>query len=287
MEKHLDRFYRTYSCGEAMRQLFSRQPSSDGDITCCVYFHSLEQVEKVTRFLKTLLKKIQSAEAKDGVVPVASKKTLQKIFDTDSFLTELSPVFYSRIFTLLDSNEEKIRQLEAETKKQVASSHKKPLVDFARTKIEGKRRILFLYEYRFSDEGDAIFSSHTFFLDGASTSDIILRTLNPSLTPEEIQEFSQDLQKTLSESPAPTIEEHSQRAPARVVKVCSFCEKKLETSPKCGRCKTARYCGTECQQKHWKQHKKECRYMAFLQSVSFTLETQLPGSSSFSTPPSQ
>ena len=37
---------------------------------------------------------------------------------------------------------------------------------------------------------------------------------------------------------------------------CGFCGVPAET--KCSRCKSIRYCGRECQKKHWKTHKKTC-----------------------------
>ncbi len=43
---------------------------------------------------------------------------------------------------------------------------------------------------------------------------------------------------------------------------CGLCEKK-ETScgefMNCSRCKKVAYCGRECQKKHWKVHKRECK----------------------------
>lgn len=32
----------------------------------------------------------------------------------------------------------------------------------------------------------------------------------------------------------------------------------VPSSKRCGRCKTAKYCSSDCQQKHWKAHKEHC-----------------------------
>ena len=42
-------------------------------------------------------------------------------------------------------------------------------------------------------------------------------------------------------------------------KSCSWCGKKSDTHKKCRNCKCVWYCGKECQNKHWKEHKIECR----------------------------
>ena len=42
-------------------------------------------------------------------------------------------------------------------------------------------------------------------------------------------------------------------------KMCSACEKKSDTLKKCRNCKCVWYCDKECQNKHWEEHKKECR----------------------------
>ena len=41
--------------------------------------------------------------------------------------------------------------------------------------------------------------------------------------------------------------------------VCSWCGKKSDTHKKCRNCKCVWYCGKECQNRHWKEHKIECR----------------------------
>ena len=42
--------------------------------------------------------------------------------------------------------------------------------------------------------------------------------------------------------------------------ICSFCGKQEPKKlRKCTRCGKAQYCGIECQKKHWKDHKKDCR----------------------------
>ena len=39
-----------------------------------------------------------------------------------------------------------------------------------------------------------------------------------------------------------------------VMKVCALCSKPSKQKCKCG----VKYCGTECQHSHWKEHKKTC-----------------------------
>lgn len=47
------------------------------------------------------------------------------------------------------------------------------------------------------------------------------------------------------------------------LRVCSWCLEPLEESYKCSRCKErgvhVRYCGTECQRKHWGAHRVVCK----------------------------
>lgn len=40
---------------------------------------------------------------------------------------------------------------------------------------------------------------------------------------------------------------------------CLYCLKEVEGSMRCSRCETARYCGKECQVKHWPVHKNSCQ----------------------------
>ena len=42
-------------------------------------------------------------------------------------------------------------------------------------------------------------------------------------------------------------------------KFCSACDKKSDTAMKCRACKCVWYCDKECQNKHWKEHRKECK----------------------------
>ena len=42
-------------------------------------------------------------------------------------------------------------------------------------------------------------------------------------------------------------------------KLCSWCGKESDTAKKCTACKCVWYCDKECQNKHWKEHKKECK----------------------------
>jgi len=40
--------------------------------------------------------------------------------------------------------------------------------------------------------------------------------------------------------------------------MCSACENKSDTLKMCRACKCVWYCDKKCQNKHWKEHKKEC-----------------------------
>ena len=42
-------------------------------------------------------------------------------------------------------------------------------------------------------------------------------------------------------------------------KFCSACEKTSDALMKCRACKCVWYCDNDCQNKHWKEHKKECK----------------------------
>ena len=42
-------------------------------------------------------------------------------------------------------------------------------------------------------------------------------------------------------------------------KLCSACGENSVGLMKCGNCKCVWYCGKDCQNKHWKEHKKECK----------------------------
>ena len=44
-------------------------------------------------------------------------------------------------------------------------------------------------------------------------------------------------------------------------KVCSACEKKSDALMKCRACKCVWYCDKECQNKHWKEHRKDCKHI--------------------------
>jgi hypothetical protein len=39
---------------------------------------------------------------------------------------------------------------------------------------------------------------------------------------------------------------------------CLYCLTEVEGSMRCSRCETGRYCGKECQVKHWPVHKNSC-----------------------------
>ena len=43
--------------------------------------------------------------------------------------------------------------------------------------------------------------------------------------------------------------------------ICATCKKAAET--KCTNCRNVFYCSKECQKKHWKEHKYECKSMPY------------------------
>ena len=56
----------------------------------------------------------------------------------------------------------------------------------------------------------------------------------------------------------------SATSPSTTTSLCSSCHKiepPNEKFKRCSRCKTAKYCSSECQRSHWKKHKKECKRM--------------------------
>ena len=42
-------------------------------------------------------------------------------------------------------------------------------------------------------------------------------------------------------------------------KRCSACGEKSDTLKKCRNCKCVWYCDKDCQNKHWKEHKRDCK----------------------------
>ena len=52
-------------------------------------------------------------------------------------------------------------------------------------------------------------------------------------------------------------DEENGTTPAK--KLCSACGKESSAPQKCGACRCVWYCNKECQNKHWKVHKKECK----------------------------
>ena len=66
---------------------------------------------------------------------------------------------------------------------------------------------------------------------------------------------------TLSGSEERTDDEtdHTTAENGTPAKMCSACGKKSDALKKCTACKCVCYCDKECQNKHWKEHKKECK----------------------------
>ena len=51
----------------------------------------------------------------------------------------------------------------------------------------------------------------------------------------------------------------STRMPEVEVKSCALCGKSSMKLMSCGKCGKVKYCGKECQRKHWKSHKNNCK----------------------------
>ena len=52
-------------------------------------------------------------------------------------------------------------------------------------------------------------------------------------------------------------ETENKEAPTKLL--CSACEKESDAHKKCRNCKCVWYCDKDCQNKHWKEHRKECK----------------------------
>jgi hypothetical protein len=49
---------------------------------------------------------------------------------------------------------------------------------------------------------------------------------------------------------------------ARPIQTCENCDKKGYDLKKCASCQGVRYCSTQCQKAHWKQHKELCKELS-------------------------
>ena len=56
-----------------------------------------------------------------------------------------------------------------------------------------------------------------------------------------------------------TIDSSSNSCKKKKKYTCLYCLKEVEGSKRCSRCETGRYCGKECQEKHWPVHKNSCQ----------------------------
>ena len=63
--------------------------------------------------------------------------------------------------------------------------------------------------------------------------------------------------KTRKVQPESSEDAKKNEAPTKLF--CSACGKESNTLKKCDGCKCVWYCDKECQNKHWKEHKKECK----------------------------
>ena len=48
---------------------------------------------------------------------------------------------------------------------------------------------------------------------------------------------------------------------------CDACQKEVDPPKRCGRCRTAFYCGSECQRRAWPSHKRKCVAVSLAQKV--------------------
>ena len=64
---------------------------------------------------------------------------------------------------------------------------------------------------------------------------------------------------SLSESDERKSENNEDEENEVPAKLCSACGEKSDTLMKCRACKCVWYCDKKCQNKHWKEHKKECK----------------------------
>ena len=65
------------------------------------------------------------------------------------------------------------------------------------------------------------------------------------------------VERTVGESETKNEDADTNETPTK--KLCSKCGKESDTLKKCTACKCVWYCDKDCQNRHWKEHKKECR----------------------------
>jgi len=53
-------------------------------------------------------------------------------------------------------------------------------------------------------------------------------------------------------------EQKALTAVTRVTRACHYCRQQFSSLKYCARCRAASYCGTECQRKDWRCHRKVC-----------------------------
>ena len=56
-------------------------------------------------------------------------------------------------------------------------------------------------------------------------------------------------------------DEDAEENDAAATTLCSACDMESDALKKCRNCKCVWYCDKECQNKHWKEHKKECKHI--------------------------
>ena len=79
----------------------------------------------------------------------------------------------------------------------------------------------------------------------------------------EIQHFMNDPYRSLYSSSSALHKSESYSANADLqshsLEKCANCKKFQSNMKRCGNCNKVRYCGKECQRKHWKEHKSNCK----------------------------
>ena len=70
---------------------------------------------------------------------------------------------------------------------------------------------------------------------------------------------SMSLGKSVEEKDNETEKTEAEENGTTPTKFCSACDKEGSALKKCTACKCVWYCDKECQNKHWKEHRKECK----------------------------
>ena len=86
--------------------------------------------------------------------------------------------------------------------------------------------------------------------------------LYPNIENDQIRHFISILTQHLATDSDERLPQHQSlsKEPSKMTQdECSLCKRKSDNMKKCAQCGEARYCGKECQRKHWKYHKAICK----------------------------